>query len=90
MIAILLVALFAVATLGSVWVLADSAVRGRNAFRQLRGVLAGAEGPRRTSVRFEDFVRLPALPALRQRGFTAGRQARPKAASPARTLPAAA
>ncbi len=90
MIAILLVALFALASLGSAWVLADSAVRGRNAFRRLRGAYARADGTRRTSIRFEDFARMPALPALRQRGFTAGRQARPKAALPARTLPAAA
>ena len=72
---ILLIAAFAVA-LGSVLVIADSAVRGRNAFRTLRAQPAqdGVQVP--VSLSFEDFGVRPALPALRQRNGVTARQAR--------------
>jgi hypothetical protein len=91
MIAILLAALLAAATFGSALVLADSAVRGRNAFRLLRGQQsAGLEGDRRLTVRFVDLAARPALPALRPRGFSPARPVRRPAPSLAPSLPAAA
>ena len=83
MIAVLLVALFAVAALGGVAVLADSAVRGRNAFRQLRGQLARLEGEPRIGVAFIECQPEPALPALRSRAVSAPRQARRPVRTPA-------
>ena len=90
MIVILLVAVFAAAVLGSALVLADSAVRGRNAFRRLRGELARLDSDRRVTVRFEHVCARPALPALRPRGLSPARPARRPARSPAPSLPAAA
>jgi hypothetical protein len=87
---ILLVALFVTAALCSAAVLADSAARGRNAFRQLRGQLARLDVNPRVTVRFVDFARAPALPALRGRIVSGGRQARRPARSRAPSLHAAA
>ena len=90
MVAILLAALFAAVAAGSIGVLADSAVRGRNTFRQLRGQLARLEtAPRIRVIIVEPFAEAP-LPALRSRGVSGQRQARRPAASRARSLPAAA
>lgn len=90
MIAILIVAVFAAAALGSVLVIADSAVRGRNAFRQLHGRLAQFEAPAQVSIRFEEFGARPALPVLRQRALNAARPARRPVRSPLPSLHAAA
>ena len=64
MIATLLVALFATVALASAVSLADAAVRGRNAFRLLRGDLARTDDVRRVTVQFvgeEAPARMPAL-----------------------------
>lgn len=90
MFAILLAALFVAAALGCAAVLADSAVRGRNAFRQLRGQLTRLEAAPQIRVTFAEPVRGAALPALRSRALSAGRPARRPARSPVRSLPAAA
>ena len=89
---ILLVAVFA-AVLGSVLVIADSAVRGRNAFRALRAQPASGGVQVPVSIRFEDFVARPALPALRQRTAKARQARRPvrtPLSSPSPSLHAAA
>ena len=88
--AILLIALCAAAAIGSAAVLADSAVRGRNAFRQLRGQLARLENAPRISVGFSGGMSEPALPALRARTVSAPRRALRPAGSRAPTQHAAA
>lgn len=90
MLAILLAVVFAAAALGGALVLADSAVRGRNAFRQLRGGPAWLDTGMGISVRFEDFGARPASPVLRQRAFSPARPVRRPVRSPARSLHAAA
>ena len=65
MIATLLVALFATVALASAVSLADAAVRGRNAFRLLRGDLARIDSVRRVTVRFEGVTATAPMPALR-------------------------
>ena len=90
MFAMLLAALFVAAAIGSAVMLVDSAVRGRNAFRQLRGQLARLETAPRIRVTFAEPVREAGLPALRSRALSAPRPARRPVRSPARSLPAAA
>jgi hypothetical protein len=65
MIATLLVALFATVALASAASLADAAVRGRNAFRLLRGDLARIDSVRKVTVRFEGEDMWQPLPVLR-------------------------
>lgn len=90
MIAILLVALFAATAFGSAIVLADSAVRGRNAFRQLRGQLARLEHTPQVRVALIQFDSRRAFPVLRQRCVSAARPVRRPARSLALSLHAAA
>ncbi len=80
MIATLLVALFATIALAGAVTLADAAVRGRNAFRLLRGDLARIDALRRVTVRFEGEEAPRGLPALRPAALT------PVRVSPRRTL----
>jgi hypothetical protein len=61
----LLVALFVTATVASAATLADAAVRGRNAFRLLRGDLARLQTTRRVTVTFVDVVAEAPAPARR-------------------------
>ena len=78
MIATLLVALFATIALASAVTLADAAVRGRNAFRLLRGDLARIDAVRRVTVEFADIETAQRMPALRAAPVKAGRSvARP-------------
>jgi len=65
MIASLLVALFATVALASAVSLADAAVRGRNAFRLLRGDLARIDEVRRVTVQFVGVEAPARMPALR-------------------------
>lgn len=65
MIAVAITALFAVAAVASLAVLADCAVRGRNAFVQLRGQLARLESEPRIGVTVVQPL-AGALPALRR------------------------
>ena len=65
MIATLLVALFAAIALASAATLADAAVRGRNAFRLLRGDLARIDAVREVTVRFAGEDAWKPLPVLR-------------------------
>lgn len=90
MLAILLVALFAATAMASVAVLTDSAVRGRNAFRQLHAQLARLEAQPRVTIRFADAALYPELPMLRSRAVSAARQTRRPARSPAQSPRAAA
>lgn len=76
MIAILLVALFAAVAIASATTLADAAVRGRNAFRLLRGDLARANEQPRVTVRFEGEDQWQPLPALRPISVRGARGAR--------------
>ncbi len=64
MIATMLLALFATVALASAATLADAVVRGRNAFRLLRGDLARIDSMRKVTVRFEGVSAVP-MPALR-------------------------
>lgn len=82
MITTLLVALFATVALASVASLADAAVRGRNAFRLLRGDLARIDGLREVTVRFEGGETPARMPALRPTALSAARS------SSRRTVPA--
>jgi hypothetical protein len=75
MIATLLVALFATIALASAVTLADAAVRGRNAFRLLRGDLARIDTLRRVTVEFADMEAAQRMPALRAVPVKAGRSA---------------
>lgn len=65
MIAFLLVTLFATIAVASVVTLADAAVRGRNAFRLVRGDMARAVSDRRMTVTFMDTLAETRMPALR-------------------------
>ena len=65
MIATMLVALFAAVALASAVTLADAVVRGRNAFRLLRGDLVRIDSMRKVTVRFERVNPPAAMPALR-------------------------
>jgi len=65
MFATFLIALLATATVASTFVIADAAVRGRNAFRLLRGDIARLQAPRRVRVTFVDAVVETRIPALR-------------------------
>ncbi len=80
MIATLLVALFATIAVASAVSLADAAVRGRNAFRLLRGDLARIDGVRRVTVQFETNEAPARMPALRPATVSATRS------SPRRTV----
>lgn len=73
MIATLLVALFATVALASAISLADAAVRGRNAFRLLRGDLARIDGVRRVTVQFAGLEAPARMPALRPAAVSAAR-----------------
>jgi hypothetical protein len=77
MIATLLVALFATVALASAASLADAAVRGRNAFRLLRGDLARIDGVRRVTVQFADVEAPARMPALRPVSAVRSSQRRP-------------
>lgn len=81
MFALLVIALFAAAALCGIVVLADSAVRSRNAFRQLHGQLARLDGTPRISVNIVPPLLGDALPALRVRAVSAPRQVRRRAPS---------
>jgi hypothetical protein len=89
MIASLLVALFATVALASAVTLADAAVRGRNAFRLLRGDLARIDGLRRVTVRFEGVTGGSAMPALRPAPVSAVRSSRRTVRAPERLRAAA-
>ena len=65
MIATMLVALFVTVALASAATLADAVVRGRNAFRLLRGDMARLESVRRVIVQFEGVGTCAPMPALR-------------------------
>jgi hypothetical protein len=65
MIATKLVALFASVALASAATLADAVVRGRNAFRLLRGDMARIENGRQVTVCFEGLSVSAPMPALR-------------------------
>ena len=90
MIAILIVVVSAALAIGSALVIADSVVRGRNAFRQLHAQPADCGVTVPVFISFEDWAARPALPALRPRGSATARQARRPAKSLAPTLHAAA
>ena len=77
MIATLLIALFATVAVASAVSLADAAVRGRNAFRLLRGDLARIDAVRRVTVQFADVETAQRMPALRTAPVKAGRSTRP-------------
>ncbi len=84
MIAILLVALFAAVAVASALTLADAAVRGRTAVRQVRGELARCEAIRMITVTFEDFSGSaadgPRMPALRPACVSASRSSQRRTA----------
>ena len=86
MIAILLAALFAAVAVASAVTLADGFVRGRNAFRLLRGDLARLDAVQRVTVRYESDSEILPLPPLRSLAISARRRvARPaRAAAPLR------
>lgn len=65
MIATFLLALLATVAVASVVTLVDAAVRGRNAFRLLRGDMARLDSDRRISVTFVDTAETARMPALR-------------------------
>ena len=65
MIATILVALFATIAVASAVTLADAVVRGRNAFRLLRGDLVRIDSLRQITVRFEGDEAAQRMPALR-------------------------
>ena len=88
MIATLLVALFATIALASAATLADAAVRGRNAFRLLRGDLARIDSLRHVTVRFEA-GETSRMPALRPAALKAARSVRRPARAPERLRAAA-
>jgi hypothetical protein len=89
MIATLLVALFATIALASAVTLADAVVRGRNAFRLLRGDLARIDSIRHVTVRFEGASAPAAMPALRPAAVSAARSARRTVRAPERLRAAA-
>ena len=73
---LLLTALFVAVAFASTATIADAVVRSRNAFRQLRGDVAGAEAFGQVTVRFEgEAERLP-LPPLRSLAISASRRIR--------------
>ncbi len=76
MIALLLAALFAALAVASAVTLADAVVRGRNAFRLLRGDLARIDAVRTVTVRFEGDHAPARMPALRPAGVSAARLSR--------------
>ena len=65
MIAVLSLALLATVAVASVLALADAAVRGRNAFRLLRGDMARLASDRQITVTFADVAGNSAMPVLR-------------------------
>lgn len=91
MLGLILFALFSTAAVGAAVVLADSFVRGREAFARLRREMAQAEPVGRVRVVIESSSESEALPIRRPRPVSrAGgrpRQASPRAQAP---LPAAA
>lgn len=89
MIAMLLLALFATVALASAVALADAAVRGRNAFRLLRGDLARIDALRRVTVRFEGEEAARQIPALRPAAISAARSVRRPVRAPERQRAAA-
>ena len=89
MIATLLVALFATIALASAVTLADAAVRGRNAFRLLRGDLVRIDAVRRVTVQFADIEAAQRMPALRAVPVKAGRSASRRVRAPERLRAAA-
>jgi hypothetical protein len=88
MIATMLVTLFATVVLASVATLVDAVVRGRNAFRLLRGDLARIDSMRRVTVRFESVSTSAPMPALRAAAVSQ-RPARRPVRSPERLRAAA-
>lgn len=88
MIAILLLALFT--AVGSVLVIADGAVRGRHAFRQLHGTSRERAVQLPVSIRFEDLGARSGVPAPRQRNAATARLARHPVRWPVPSLRAAA
>lgn len=74
MIAILLVALFATVAVASVVSLVDGVVRGRNAFRLLRGDLARLDAVQRVTVSYRDEPEALPLPPLRSLAVSARRR----------------
>lgn len=72
MTAILLALLFAVVAVASMLTLADCAVRGRNAFRQVRLELARSDAVRIITVTM-DGAEGARMPALRPAALSAGR-----------------
>ena len=86
MIALLLAALFAALAVLSAVTLADAAVRGRNAFRLLRGDLARLDTGRAVTVSYDCENEILPLPPLRSLAISARRRvARPvRAAAPLR------
>lgn len=86
MTAILLAALFATVAVASAATLADAAVRGRNAFRLLRGDAARIAAGRRITVTFVDAIHNTPLPPLRaiSGGRAPGRVFRVQAPKPLR------
>jgi len=91
MIAVVLFALFAATAVASGFVIADSAARGRNAFRQLRGDLARLDREQRITRIVEEGVLRRPMPALRRPAMaTPARSSRRSVRSPVPTLHAAA
>lgn len=74
MLALLITALFAAIALASAVALVDAAVRGRNAFRLLRGDLARIEAVRRVTLTFTGEPEALPLPPLRSLAISARRR----------------
>lgn len=78
MIAILLIALFATIALASAATLADGVVRGRNAFRLLRGDLGRIEAVQRVTVTYAGEAEALPLPPMRSLAISARRRVAPR------------
>jgi|GEM_PF-4430116 len=89
MIALLLATLFAALAVASAFTLADAAVRGRNAFRLLRGDLARIDAVRNVTVRIEGNNALVRMPALRPAAVSSARSSRRTQRTPERLCAAA-
>lgn len=74
MLATLIIALFAAIALASAVALADAAVRGRNAFRLLRGDLARLDAVRCVTVSYQCEPEVLPLPPLRSLAISARRR----------------
>ncbi|WP_160610183.1 hypothetical protein [Tsuneonella aeria] len=79
-----LIAPFAAIAVASLLTIADAAVRGWNAARNLRADADRQDSLRQIVVRFEDQVQMARMPALRPATVNAGRRQRQGARSPER------